>query len=110
MNTFEGAERGGAGRLWHLGLAAAVAFVAAAGAGCVPAHGGSFSAAGFTSTYGYDIPYERGTQRLLPADWTLDNFELGRSGWEHKRSERYVTNYHLDEDDGRDGRAGTITA
>ena len=88
------------------GLAAAVVCVAAAA--CGPVHGGSFTTLGFTSTYGYDIPYERGTQRLLPMEWRLDNFELGREGLVHKRSERYVTNYHLDEDDDRDGRSGTI--
>ena len=71
-------------------------------------HGGSFNTLGFTSTYGYDIPYERGTQRLLPAEWRLDNFELGRAGLVPKRSQRYLTSYHLDEDDDRDGRSGTI--
>jgi hypothetical protein len=85
-------------------LAAGVVCVAAAA--CGPVHGGAFNTMGFTSTYGYDIPYERGTQRLLSTEWRLDNFELGREGLVHKRSARYVTNYHLDEDDDRDGRSG----
>src|SRR3954469_8804384 len=87
---------------------AAVVCVAAAAAACGPAHGGAFNTLGFTSTYGYDIPYEGGTQRLLPPQWRLDNFELGREGLVHKRSERYLTNYHLEDDDDRDGRSGTI--
>jgi hypothetical protein len=108
MTTFEGADRRGASGRWRAGMVAAVACAAAAAAGCGPMHGGSLGAVGFTSTYGYDIPYEHGTQRLLPADWRLDNFEIGRSGWQRKTSKRYVTNYHLEDDDDRDGRGGTI--
>lgn len=89
-------------------MAIAVA-CAAASVGCPAMHGGAFEATGFRSTYGYEIPYERGTQRLLPADWTLVNFEqTSDGGWARKTSSRYVTKYELDDDDDGDGRAGSF--
>jgi hypothetical protein len=70
-------------------------------------HGGTFEAAGLRSTYGYEIPYERGTQRLLPDEWTLVNFDRTRSGgWARKTSDRYFTKYELDDDD--DSRSGSF--
>lgn len=76
----------------------------AASVGCPAMHGGAFEATGFRSTYGYEIPYERGTQRLLPEDWTLVNFEqTSDGGWARKTSSRDVTTYELDDDGGRAG-------
>jgi hypothetical protein len=87
-------------------MAASVA-CAAASVGCPAMHGGAFEATGFRSTYGYEIPYERGTQRLLPADWTLVNFEqTWDGGWARKTSDRYFTKYELDDDN--DGRSGSF--
>jgi hypothetical protein len=61
---------------------------------------GRFEAAGYKSGYGYEIPYERGTQRLLPAEWMLDNFERAQDGgWAPKTSDRYVTTYKFHDDD-----------
>lgn len=83
-------------------VAAAVASTVAAGAGCVSTHRGTFEAAGYISTYGYEIPYEHGAQRLLPVDWTLVNFDPTRDGgWVRKTSDRNVTKYKFDDDDGR---------
>jgi hypothetical protein len=77
---------------------------AAASVGCPAMHGGAFEATGFRSTYGYEIPYERGTQRLLPADWTLVNFEqTWDGGWARKTSNRDLTTYELDDDGDRAG-------
>lgn len=95
-----GAGRGARRRL--LVAAGVVACTAATGAGCLRAHRETFPAVGYTSQYGYEIPYERGAQPLLPIDWTLDNFEQTRDGgWERKTSDRYVTKYAFDDDDGR---------
>ncbi|HEX8109454.1 MAG TPA: hypothetical protein VF516_17105 [Kofleriaceae bacterium] len=81
-----------------------------AGVGCPAMHGGSFEATGFRSTYGYEIPYQHGTQSLLPADWALVNYErTSGGGWARKTSDRYVTKYELDDDDnGGDGRSGSF--
>jgi hypothetical protein len=85
-------------------VVAVAAGVACAGAGCVSAARGTFEAAGYTSTYGYQIPYEPGTQRLLPVEWTLVNFDRTRDGgWDRKTSDRYLTHYEFDDDDGRPG-------
>jgi hypothetical protein len=61
-------------------MVAAVACAVAAGAGCVPMQRDAFEPAGYTSTHGYEIQYEHGAQRLLPPEWTLDNFERTRGG------------------------------
>lgn len=101
--------RAQADRPGTLALAAAVACTVVASAGCA-VHGGSFESTGFRSTYGYEIPYQHGTQSLLPVDWALVNFEHTASGgWTRKTSNRYVTKYELDDDDaGGDGRSASF--
>jgi hypothetical protein len=83
-------------------MAAAVVCGVAAGAGCVSMHGGAFEATGYRSTYGYELPYERGTQQLLPDDWTLVNYDrTSGGGWTRKNLSHDLTDYEFDEDDAR---------
>lgn len=70
-----------------------------AASACGPAQRGAFSQRGYSSSYGYDVPYAAGTRRVLPAGWQLDNYRQGRTSLELKDSPEYVTTYEFDDND-----------
>ena len=64
--------------------------------GCIPQSRGAFASGGYKSAYGYDVPYQNNSNRMLPDGWRLDNYHLERGEWVQKHQAPYVTTYGLD--------------
>jgi len=93
--------RGAVRRVGSIGRMASVAVICGAlgsSAGCLSTARGEFASTGYTSTYGYEIPYQRGTKLLLPVEWGIDNLRLEHGQWVHKDQSNYVTKYEFDDD------------
>lgn len=77
-----------------------------AASACGPSLRGEFSKDGYASSYGYNVPYQAGTQRVLPAGWQLDNYRQGKTQLVLKDSPEYVAVYEFDDND--DGTADQV--
>lgn len=65
---------------------------------------GAVSAKGFSQTkFGYEVAAQK--DGIVGAEWQLDNFVYDQSELVPKKSDLYVTNYHLDLDGDGDGDA-----
>lgn len=70
--------------------------------GCAPSMKGAFDKGGYTSSYGYSIPYLERTQVLLPRGWVLDNFIKVKGDLQPKNSDFYISTHFLDDDNDGD--------
>src|SRR5437016_88547 len=86
------------GSIWRMASVAVICGALGSLAGCFSTARGEFASAGYTSTYGYEIPYQRGTKLLLPVEWRIDNLRLEHGQWVHKDQSNYVTKYEFDDD------------
>lgn len=85
------------GWIWSAICVAAVSSAVWTAVGCVASRG-TLGPTGYTSNYGYELPYRPGTKTLLPPEWGVDNLRLEQATWVRKDQDRYVTEYRFDND------------